>query len=77
MEEWLWTEHKEEKKLDHSRRDKLQERQKELVNFIESSYEDKLTGKISEEIWKKNTSRWGSEKEKIATEIKSINYHSF
>jgi hypothetical protein len=75
MKNWLWDEHRKEKEADHARRDELQKRQKELVSFIETSYEDKMTGKISGELWQQSTSRWGTEKEKIATELNAIDDH--
>jgi len=72
MTKYLWEEHFEAKKQDHANRDRLQARQRELASFIDQSYEDKLTGRITEELWSKNNQKWHAEKQKVTAELASL-----
>lgn len=69
MSTWLWDEHFEQKKKTEGQLEKLSKRKKQLENFIEKSYEDKIKGDVPEEIWKKNTAKWSLECEQISKEI--------
>ena len=73
MKSFLWKQHKEKKKQHNSLRDNLQQRQRDLDEFIQTAYEDKLSGAISEEMWSKNNDKWVREHERIADQIKSLN----
>ena len=72
MKDWLWKEHFEEKSKNKTRLDELVSRKYQLEEFIEKSYEDKLSGSLSEKIWKTNTAKWSKERDLIASEIKAI-----
>jgi hypothetical protein len=73
MKQYLWDEHFEAKKTNTTRLNELQTRQLQLKTFIETAYEDKLNGKISEELWQQNTQKWESEREQILAELRSMN----
>lgn len=73
MKQYLWDEHFETKATSTARLNELQARQIQLKRFIETSYEDKLNGKISEELWQQNTQKWEFEREQILEELKSLN----
>lgn len=72
MTKWLWDEHFEQKKKNVDVLGKLVLRKLQLEDFIEKSYEDKLSGKLSEDLWTKNTAKWSSEHEKIMTEMNTL-----
>lgn len=73
MKQYLWDEHFEAKSTNTARLSELQARQVQLKQFIETAYEDKLCGKISEELWAENTQRWELEREQILGELRSLN----
>ncbi len=72
MKQYLWKEHFEEKEMHGERRDQLQSRQKELDEFIEKAYEDKLKGLISEELWRNQDAKWKHEQQRIVDEILAL-----
>jgi DNA invertase Pin-like site-specific DNA recombinase len=72
MKKLLWDEHFEEKIKHDARRSDLVTRQSLLEKFISQSYEDKLSGQISEELWNRNNNLWEKERNEILLEMKSI-----
>ena len=72
MTTWLWQEHFNDKEKSTDGLNGLVARKYQLEDFIEKSYEDKLSGGITEEIWKKNTARWSEEHEKIVAEMNTL-----
>ena len=72
MKQYLWKEHFEHKTQDKSKVETLINRKEQLTQFIEKSYEDKLTGAISEDLWKMNNAKWAKEREKITSELNAI-----
>ncbi len=73
MKQYLWQEHFEAKATNGGRLATLQTRQTELKGFIEAAYEDKLTGSISEAMWRDKTRRWELEREQVLGEMKALN----
>ncbi len=73
LKQFLWDEHFEQKNLSGLRLKELQKRQLQLKQFIDTCYEDKVSKKITEQIWQQHTHKWELEREEIISEIKSLN----
>jgi hypothetical protein len=72
MKKYLWKEHFEAKAVHGQRLTELQARQVELNRFIETAYEDKLKGVISEQAWRGQDSKWQTEHRQVIDEISSL-----
>jgi DNA invertase Pin-like site-specific DNA recombinase len=72
MTQYLWQEHFEAKATNSERLNTLQNRQQTLNKFVDQSYEDKLTGAISEELWQEKTRLWESERAQVIGEMTSL-----
>lgn len=73
MQEFLLKDHQERSRDHKQHLAALQRRYTMLKSHIDSAYEDKLAGLISEEMWREKNERWNREREQIENEIASLN----
>ena len=64
--------HEELKQNHYQHLSALQVRYKMLEKYIDQAYEDKLSGGISEGLWRTKNSKWITEQDKIRQEMGSI-----
>jgi len=72
MQDYLLTEHKERSKDHYQHLSALQARYKMLEKYIDQAYEDKVSGAISESLWRDKNGQWLLEQSKITNEINAI-----
>jgi hypothetical protein len=72
MKSLLWEEHFEKVNQSHFQRDTLISRLKSIESFLEQSYEDKLKGQISVEMWLQNKNKWETQKAEIHEQLNTL-----
>lgn len=72
MQDVLRKEHHEKSANHYQHLGALQNRQKMLQKYIDSAYDDKLSGDISEEMWRTKHSQWRTELETVKRQIDAI-----
>ncbi|MGE3684698.1 MAG: recombinase family protein [Bdellovibrionales bacterium] len=72
MQEVLLQHHRDESQKHSQKLSALHSRLKMLNTYIDSSYEDKLNGTITEALWREKNEDWRIERDKIKVELSSM-----